>query len=69
MRTHRCRTPLSTRAAAARHGAGSPTNSAFAHIKAHGYPPFAIPSECAVSVDGWQKGRPCSLAFYDEDSA
>lgn len=22
-----------------------------------------------MTVDGWRDGRPCSLAFYDEDSA
>jgi len=56
-------------ALAARHGAGSPTAAAFARIKAHGYPPFKIPAECRLSVDGWRHGRAFSLAFYDEDSA
>lgn len=53
-------------AEAARYGAGSPTNATFANIKAHDYPPFKIPPECQLSVDGWRHGRPCSLAFYDE---
>lgn len=55
-------------AEAARHGAGSPETAPFARIKAHGYPPFTIPPECQLSVDGWKDGRPCSLAFYDEVS-
>eukprot|EP00040_Diaphanoeca_grandis_P010510 m.53816 g.53816 ORF g.53816 m.53816 type:complete len:675 (-) comp21826_c0_seq1:383-2407(-) len=60
---------ISDWATSARHGAGSPENAPFAKIKAHDYPPFHIPVDCQLSVDGWKNGRPCSLAFYDEDSA
>jgi hypothetical protein len=56
-------------ALAARHGAGSPEHAAFANVKATSYPPFTIPPDCATSVDGWKDGRPCNIAFWDEDSA
>jgi hypothetical protein len=56
-------------AEAAARGAGSPKHAMFANIKAFDYPPFHIPPECQLSVDGWKNGRPCSLAFFDEDSA